>query len=218
MIAEREETRAEIVESYDARTIKIRVAGKHCRDFMTLIAEQFDQINKQYEKMQVDKLIPCNCAECQVVETPYFFEYKKLQRRLEKGRQEIECEQSFEMVNVRSLIDDVINTERRRDRPEKSLHGEIVNFLTALPNTDRKAFEALLKNAGLDQALLNQIAFDGAAAQFCPILVDQLSKYGALDDGRSALAAVLSAANNLVGEPHKSRCERLIQRIEAEDL
>ena len=117
VILEREGTRAEITETYDARTIKIRLAGKHCRDFLMLIAEQFDYINRQYEKMAVDKLIPCNCAECKTVSEPYFHEYKDLQRRIEKGRQEVECGQSYTMVNVRGLIDDVLNLPAAASRP-----------------------------------------------------------------------------------------------------
>jgi hypothetical protein len=94
VLLERADARAEIVESYDARTIKIRISGPNRlnrRDFMTIITEALDGINAQYEKMAVDKLIPCNCQECQAVEVPYFFEHKDLKRRLEKGRQEVEC-------------------------------------------------------------------------------------------------------------------------------
>ncbi len=111
VVLERERATAEIVESYDARTIKIRVAGINRRDFMTIITEQLDQINSQYEKMKIDKLIPCTCGECKKDGQPYFFKYKDLRRRLEKGRQEVECGKSYEMVNVRGLIDEVLNED-----------------------------------------------------------------------------------------------------------
>ena len=122
VILEREGTRAEITESYDARTINIRLAGKHCRDFLTLIAEQFDQINGQYEKMAVDKLIPCNCAKCKESQEAYFYEYKRLQRRMEDNRQEVECDKSYLMVNVRSLIDDVLNLPAAAPRRSGDTH------------------------------------------------------------------------------------------------
>jgi hypothetical protein len=104
----RENTAAEIVESYDARTVKIRVAGRNRRDLMTLITEQLDGINAQYEKMKVEKLIPCNCDKCKSDEQPYFFEYSKLKRRLENNVSHIECDNSFKSVHIRSLIDEVI--------------------------------------------------------------------------------------------------------------
>ena len=111
VILERDGTIGEILESYDARSISIRISGKNKRDFMTIITEQLDKINAPYEKMRVEKLIPCNCKECKADGKPYFFEYMDLKRRLEKGRQEIECGRSYEMVNVRKLIDEVINED-----------------------------------------------------------------------------------------------------------
>jgi hypothetical protein len=112
-VLERENTRAEIVESYDARTIKIRIAGQNRRDFMTLITEQLDGINSQYEKMKVEKLIPCNCSLCKTEGEPFFYQYQDLKRRLDRGRREVECGLSYEMVNVRNLIDEVINETLR---------------------------------------------------------------------------------------------------------
>jgi len=109
VVLEREASQAEIIEGYDYRTITIRVAGRERRDFMTILTEQFDAINGQYAKLQVDKLIPCNCAECRGREIPHFFQYQDLKRRMEKGRREVECEISYTMVNVRSLIDEVFN-------------------------------------------------------------------------------------------------------------
>ena len=61
VVLERQKTRAEIIETYDARKIKIRISGKNRRDFMTIITEELDRINSQYEKMKVEKMIPGNC-------------------------------------------------------------------------------------------------------------------------------------------------------------
>jgi hypothetical protein len=114
VVLEREETTAEIVGSYDARTIRIRIAGENRRtrrDFMTLITEELDGINAQYEKMKVEKLIPCNCENCTIDDQPYFFECSKLNRRLDNSIYEIDCENSFKKVDIRSLIDDVISED-----------------------------------------------------------------------------------------------------------
>ena len=123
VVLERENTKAEIVESYDARTFKIRIAGKNKRDFMTIITEEFDKINFQYDKMKVKKLVPCNCSECEKTPNPFFYVLNDLKRRLEKGRTNVECGKSYEMVKVESLIDEVINEKlevKNRDPEEKS--------------------------------------------------------------------------------------------------
>ncbi|MEW5924528.1 MAG: COR domain-containing protein [Candidatus Zixiibacteriota bacterium] len=116
VVLERDETLAEIVETYDSRNIKIKVSGKSKRDFMTIITEQLDYINSQYEKMKVDKMIPCNCDKCKKDMQPYFFEYDKLKRRLENNIHDIDCENSFKRVDIRKLIDDVIGGKPMRSK------------------------------------------------------------------------------------------------------
>ncbi|MGE0085250.1 MAG: COR domain-containing protein [Desulfococcaceae bacterium] len=152
VVLERENTKAEIIEAYDARFIRIRIAGKNKRDFMTLISEKFDQINAQYEKMKWEKLIPCNCHECKTKEEPYFYELKDLKRRIEKNRQEVECGISYEMVNVRSLIDDVISPvmpeinpiPEKPDNPKKKV---FISYATEDYGTAKRLYDDLtLKN------------------------------------------------------------------------
>ncbi|MCX6828446.1 MAG: leucine-rich repeat domain-containing protein [candidate division Zixibacteria bacterium] len=115
----RDNATAEITESYDTRSINIRIAGKNKRDFMTIITEQMDQINAQYEKMPVEKMIPCNCSECKSAKKPYFFEQKKLKRRLENNIFDVQCEISFQNVSIRNLIDETFIEERRRHLGEE---------------------------------------------------------------------------------------------------
>jgi len=113
VILERGEAFAEVIETYDARNINIRVRGRHRRDFMTIITEKLDQINQQYEKMKVEKKIPCNCTGCKGSVNPWFFRYKDLMRRLDNEKYDIECEKHYEMVNVSGLIDEVLITGER---------------------------------------------------------------------------------------------------------
>ena len=47
----------EIIETYDARKIKIKISGKNKRDFMTIITEALDKINGQFEKMNGFRLL-----------------------------------------------------------------------------------------------------------------------------------------------------------------
>ena len=128
VVLERDEALAEIIETYDARSIKIRLAGKNKRDFMTIIAEEIDLINGQYEKMKVQKMIPCNCEKCKKDKQPYFFEHNKLKRRLENRIKEIECENSYKKVNIRSLIDEVMDEEQSRIGERKHSPKERVDI------------------------------------------------------------------------------------------
>jgi len=87
---------------------------------MTVITEQMDKINAQYEKMKVEKLIPCNCGECRNSRNPHFYRFDTLRRFSDKG-QPIQCQNSFEMVNVRSLIDEVFNESMQGRYEEENI-------------------------------------------------------------------------------------------------
>ncbi len=119
VMLERENTPAEIIESYDARNIEIRVSGQNRRDFMTIISETIDGINEQFEKMKVEKLIPCNCETCKEEDKPHLFPYRKLMKRLNDRVDHVECDNSYERIHIRSLMDEVINPTRPKDRPSR---------------------------------------------------------------------------------------------------
>ena len=107
VVMEHNNAKAEIVETYGKNEITIKVSGDNRRDFMTIIANKFDEINSQYQSLKDEKLIPCNCDECKLSAEPYFFRNSSLKKRLLKGKQTIECDNSYVDVNVKSLIDDI---------------------------------------------------------------------------------------------------------------
>lgn len=111
VVIERDKTNADVIESFDLRKIWIRVWGKHKRDFMTIITEQLDAINARYEKLKVNKMIPCYCDKCKTNTEPHFYLYNDLKRRIKNGREEVECNISYQMVKVQRLIDEVINKD-----------------------------------------------------------------------------------------------------------
>ena len=104
----RENTDAFVRETYGSQEIVIRVQGAHPKELMTLIAEELDQLNDGYgEKLVVEKLIPCNCKDCQARKVPNYYDYSDLKRRRRKGKPTIECKVSYEDISVMSLLDGV---------------------------------------------------------------------------------------------------------------
>ncbi|MFX0197979.1 MAG: hypothetical protein ACFFCW_17810 [Candidatus Hodarchaeota archaeon] len=90
----------------------------------------------------------------------------------------------------------------------------IVEFLTSLPSiNDTSSQQALICQAALDQDLQQQIPFGTPSAQFIPLLVSKLGKYGKLTDGRYAVEAVLEAAKSSVGQDKKADCDALLQEF-----
>ena len=95
-----------------------------------------------------------------------------------------------------------------------TLQQKIREFLTSLPNLDdTQARRAFIYSAGLDSQLQEHIPFDKPPAQFVPLLVSELLKYGTLNDGQYALEAVLEAAKQHIGKDRKEYCDILIKEF-----
>ena len=104
MLVQKDGAVAEITESYNARDIKIRIMGQNQRDLLIIVMDQLDKINAQYDKLKVEKLIPCNCTVCKPSTEPHFYDYSDLNNRIHKGKQTVECKVSFEDVDVEELL------------------------------------------------------------------------------------------------------------------
>jgi small GTP-binding protein len=100
-------TRAEIIENYGKREIKIRVSGKNKRDLLTVVTHVLDKIHNSYKRLvnKYQKLIPCICKTCKGSQDPHFYKLADLNRRYENRVSTVQCEISYENVNILSLID-----------------------------------------------------------------------------------------------------------------
>ncbi|HAX88930.1 MAG TPA: hypothetical protein DCY91_22370 [Cyanobacteria bacterium UBA11370] len=107
VILNKDQTRAEVIEYYNQREIKIRVSGNRKKELLAVVTYELEKIHKSYERLQYDTLVPCNCETCQGSQNPHAYLLEALYKRLNAGRYQIECENSYEMVDVRRLIDDV---------------------------------------------------------------------------------------------------------------
>ncbi len=112
VILSADETKAEVIEYYDLREIKIRVAGKHKRDLMTRVTHELDKIHGSYQELKFNKLIPCNCQSCKNSQNREFYRYEVLRKRLADRKPTIECNSSYEQVSISGLIDDVMDQKQ----------------------------------------------------------------------------------------------------------
>lgn len=110
VILAQKSARAEVIEFYNKREIRIRISGENKRDLLNAIIWELDKIFKYFHKLNYQQLIPCNCAECKGSQYPYFYTMESLKRRLASNRSTVECDLSYKTVTVRSLIDDVMGT------------------------------------------------------------------------------------------------------------
>ncbi|MEH2185870.1 MAG: COR domain-containing protein [Nostoc sp.] len=137
VVLNKDQTRAEIIENYNQREIKIRVAGNRKKELMAVITHELEKIHNSYERLQYQTLVPCNCENCEGSRTPHAY-YMDVLYRFRYARQyEIQCQKSFQMVDVRRLIDDVMF---QSDRPDGELNPQVAQSQNEL---ERKRDESL---------------------------------------------------------------------------
>ncbi|TAD75245.1 MAG: GTPase [Oscillatoriales cyanobacterium] len=109
--------RAEIIEDdrYYEAAIKIRVFGFNKRELLTIVRYELDKINRNYDRLTTEVLIPCNCSQCKGSQTPHTYTWANLNRRQANGIATVQCDISYEDVNVRRLIDDIAEPQPRND-------------------------------------------------------------------------------------------------------
>lgn len=165
-------TKALVREDYFRRKITIELKGNNKRGFLDIIRKKFNEIHSDYNKLLVEELIPCNCSKCKYSDTSHLYPYENLRRRLENHRMEIECEISYELVNIYSLIDDVLVTELSA-HPKFSYTIQLLReSLSRLYGTVAKA-RRLADDSGLD---ITRINFSTSAVEFWHSLLSEAHK------------------------------------------
>lgn len=110
-----EETFAIIKEKYFENKITVELNGKNKREFLFLIRKTLNDIHKDFNKLEVREMIPCNCKLCSNSETPHFYDFNLLKRYESKEILDIRCEISLEEVSIYNLTSDIAR---------KSIHEE----------------------------------------------------------------------------------------------
>lgn len=109
-------TRALVRERYFDKKITVALEGENKLGFLAIIRRSIEEIHDDFNNLDVDEMVPCNCDECKVAHKPHFFRHALLQRYLSKRRYDITCDISLEDVDVRMLLSETIWIESERDR------------------------------------------------------------------------------------------------------
>ncbi|MDJ0899500.1 MAG: COR domain-containing protein [Xenococcus sp. MO_188.B8] len=141
VILNKENTKAEVIENYGKREIRIRVVGNNKRNFLTIITHEIDKINDSYKRWNYRKLIPCNCETCKNSQDPFAYEFNKLLERASNNKLTIECGNlPYHEVQVLGLIDNAINIKQLCDKDERidklyrEYHNELLEIIKLQAN------------------------------------------------------------------------------------
>lgn len=107
VVLQYEGTFALIKEKYFESKITIELSGTGKREFLFLIRKSINEIHKDFNKLDVQEMVPCNCNGCENSLEPHFYDFSLLRRYESKMIMNIRCEKSLDEVRVFDLTDDI---------------------------------------------------------------------------------------------------------------
>lgn len=111
-----EGTNAIIREKYFENKITIELEGENKREFLFLIRKAINEIHKDFNKLEVHEMIPCNCDYCSEADEPHFYKFILLRRYEFNEIVDIRCPISLLKVPVYNLTSDVAKRSFNEER------------------------------------------------------------------------------------------------------
>jgi hypothetical protein len=137
----RENVRAEVIELYHRKQIRIRVCGNRRRDLLTTVRHELDKIHNSYERLKWNTLVPCNCQTCKNKTEPHFYRFKNLEERLNFGQSTVGCDNPpYRNVNIASLIDDITHNLMVQNSSQPTTRDQI---FISYSHQDKELFDEL---------------------------------------------------------------------------
>jgi hypothetical protein len=89
--------------------IVLRARGVDGKGLLSVISADLDALNESYHGLpeRIKQWIPCHCSRCCKLTEPAFFEQKRLLKRKEDNKLQVECPDSYEDVSVLALLDGI---------------------------------------------------------------------------------------------------------------
>ena len=94
----------------------IRTQGNNRKGMMTVILKTFRELHAEYKGIKYREKVPCTCEGCRTGKNKQnYFDFTNLQFRLEKGRYDVECDNSLETLNVMKLLENTFIFEKFKE-------------------------------------------------------------------------------------------------------
>ena len=207
VILNKDNTKAEVIEHYGKREIRIRIAGSYKRELLNNVTYELDRIHYSYNRLNYRKLIPCNCHQCKNSQSPYFYPFDSLRTFIAHKQYNIQCQNSYEMVNVLSLIDDLVDLQPliSQDKQDinKSFHfeGDIQKLVHQLLEQDDILGDIMTSD--------RKIEVSGATVNVSGAVAFSL------DDISGKVANTINQLPSFEDEPDKKELKKLLSQLQS---
>ena len=102
-----------IEKGFERKVIDIEVIGEkgHRKGLLKKVCKNIERIhNEAFSGLPFERLIPCNCSDCEGKDNPTFYDYSDLVKRYERGKN-IECKKDLQEVKINDIFDEIIDLE-----------------------------------------------------------------------------------------------------------
>lgn len=103
VVLEKSGTKAEILEDYAHRRIRVRVWGPHPQGLFAIVDDHLARLHASFPRLKCETHLPCPCTDCRAKAEPSDFPLDKLVKRADKN-QSIQCHDSGAMVDAVQLV------------------------------------------------------------------------------------------------------------------
>jgi GTPase SAR1 family protein len=140
VVLHRAGARAEVIERYQERQIRVAVQGDNRKELLTIVAYELDRVHSAFKDLRFRMMIPCNCRRCTVGESPNFYSFKTIIKFRLDNQRYIQCQNSYEMVDVKELVDDVLDApydprKEQATQPSLVIAGSVQNVIIGSQET-----------------------------------------------------------------------------------
>ena len=139
-----EDAAAKVEADVFSRKVTIQATGVRRTVLVEVIREHIGHIHKTLNNPDVREYVYCPCSKCQIEKDDSKknkFEIKKLQERLLIGRKTIECNVSYEDVDVEPMLNKVMQFVVTKD-----IFDEFTQTIAILSKKDKKELLNLMKD------------------------------------------------------------------------
>ncbi len=211
-----EDVEAEIIAYPFEKKIRIRIKATIEEGIAFRSKKEIDLIHRTQNFPDVKEMIPCNCSECRDSLTPYFHAYANLTRALVKKTDKIQCQNSFEGVDVRALISGI--ETRKRLKYIDGLHSsDIIVYGDYIDTRSTSTIEISEQNifGGHQQFADKIIASEQYSfSEIDRTLIEFVCEFSSLPEERNSIIECLSVLKgDLAGKNERAKALTIVRQF-----
>ncbi|HEY4785316.1 MAG TPA: hypothetical protein VIH57_04675, partial [Bacteroidales bacterium] len=118
--------------------IKINGSKNSCKQLLAFVRTSVEKLHTDFKNISFNEIIACNCDTCAELlkngEKPSFYDYKRLQDKVQNGSYFVECEKSkYKLVNIGKILSDIVIEDAGENNRDKEFLNKLKGIGLSIP-------------------------------------------------------------------------------------